>query len=149
MREETEREQRVLESFSRQGFMRHLGAKITAFAPGECEIQVPHSEEMTQQHGYFHAGVAAAIADSACGYAAYGLMPVTSSVLTVEYKINLVAPAAGETLIARARVLRSGKTLKICAADVVAVKDGKETLCATTLSTIIVMHDKTDAPSKT
>jgi acyl-coenzyme A thioesterase PaaI-like protein len=75
-------------------------------------------------------------------------MPVTSSVLTVEYKINLVAPAAGEVLVARARVLRSGKTLKICAADVFAVKDGKEALCATTLSTIIAMHDKADAPSK-
>jgi uncharacterized protein (TIGR00369 family) len=145
----SEREARVRESFSRQGFMRHLDARITAFAPGECEIQVPYREEMTQQHGYFHAGVAAAIADSACGYAAYGLMPVTSSVLTVEYKINLVAPAAGESLIARARVVRSGKTLKICAADVFAVKDGKETLCATTLSTIMVMHDKADSPSKT
>lgn len=144
-----EREARVRESFSRQGFMRHLGAEVTALRPGECEIQVPYREEMTQQHGYFHAGVAAAIADSACGYAAYGLMPVTSSVLTVEYKINLVAPAAGETLIARARVVRSGKTLKICAADVVAVKDEKETLCATTLSTIMVMHDKPDGPSKT
>ena len=144
----TEREARVRESFSRQGFMSYLGAEVTALAPGECEIQVPYRKEMTQQHGYFHAGVAAAIADSACGYAAYGLMPVTSSVLTVEYKINLVAPAAGETLIARARVLRSGKTLKICAADVVAVKDGKETLCATTLSTIMAMHDKADAPAK-
>lgn len=145
----SEREARVRESFSRQGFMRHLGAEVTALRPGECEIQVPYREEMTQQHGYFHAGVAAAIADSACGYAAYGLMPVTSSVLTVEYKINLVAPAAGETLIARARVVRSGKTLKICAADVVAVKDAKETLCATTLSTIMAMHDKPDGPSKT
>jgi uncharacterized protein (TIGR00369 family) len=145
----SEREARVRESFSRQGFMRHLGAEVTALAPGECEIRVPYRKEMTQQHGYFHAGVAAAIADSACGYAAYGLMPVTSSVLTVEYKINLVAPAAGETLIARERVLRSGKTLKICAADVVAVKDGKETLCATTLSTIMAMHDKADSPSKT
>jgi uncharacterized protein (TIGR00369 family) len=144
----TEREARVRESFSRQGFMRYLGARITAFAPGECEIQVPYRNEMTQQHGYFHAGVTAAIADSACGYAAYGLIPATSSVLTVEYKINLVAPAAGEILIARARVVRSGKTLKICAADVFAVKDGRETLCATTLSTIMAMHDKADSPSK-
>jgi uncharacterized protein (TIGR00369 family) len=144
----SEREARVRESFSRQGFMRYLGAEVTALGPGECEIQVPYRKEMTQQHGYFHAGVAAAIADSACGYAAYGMMPVTSSVLTVEYKINLVAPAAGEMLVARARVLRSGKTLKICAADVVAVKDGKETLCATTLSTIMAMHDKPDSPSK-
>jgi uncharacterized protein (TIGR00369 family) len=144
-----ERELRVRESFSRQGFMRYLGAEVTALGPGECEIKVPYRQEMTQQHGYFHAGVVAAIADSACGYAAYGLMPATSSVLTVEYKINLVAPAAGEMLIARARVVRSGKTLKICAADVFAVKDGKETLCATTLSTIMAMHDKADSPSKT
>ena len=144
----TEREARVRESFSRQGFMRYLGARITAFAPGDCEIQVPYRNEMTQQHGYFHAGVAAAIADSACGYAAYGLMPATSSVLTVEYKINLVAPAAGEILIARARVLRSGKTLKICAADVFAVKDGRETLCATTLSTIMAMQDRSDMSAK-
>ena len=144
----TEREARVRESFSRQGFMRYLGARITAFAAGECEIQVRYREEMTQQHGYFHAGVTAAIADSACGYAVYGLMPATSSVLTVEYKINLVAPAVGETLIARARVLRSGKTLKICAADVVAVKDGKETLCATTLSTIMAMQDRSDMAAK-
>jgi uncharacterized protein (TIGR00369 family) len=127
--------------------MRYLGAEVTALGPGACEIQVPYRKEMTQQHG-FHAGVAAAIVDSACGYAAYGLMRVTSSVLTVEYKINLVAPAAGEMLVARARVLRSGKTLKTCAADVVAVKDGKETLCATTLSTIMAMHDKPDSPSK-
>jgi uncharacterized protein (TIGR00369 family) len=148
-KEFSEREARVRESFSRQGFMRHLGAEVTKLGPGECEIQVPYRGEMTQQHGYFHAGVAAAIADSACGYAAYGLMPATSSVLTLEYKINLVAPAAGEVLVARARVLRSGKTLKICAADVFAVKDGKETLCATTLSTIMAMHDKPDSPSKT
>ena len=75
MSDETEREQRVRGSFSRQGFMRHLGAEVTKLGPGECEIQVPYRDEMTQQHGYFHAGVAAAIADSACGYAAYGLMP--------------------------------------------------------------------------
>jgi len=144
----SEREARVRESFSRQGFMRHLGAQVTAFGPGGCEIQVHYRAEMTQQHGYFHAGVAAAIADSACGYAAYGLMEASSSVLTVEYKINLVAPAAGEKLIARARVLRSGKTLKTCAADVFAVKDKRETLCATTLSTIMAMHDKADTPVK-
>ena len=79
----SEREARVRESFSRQGFMRHLGAQVTTLGPGACEIQVPYRKEMTQQRGYFHAGVAAAIADSACGYAAYGLMPATSSVLTV------------------------------------------------------------------
>jgi uncharacterized protein (TIGR00369 family) len=145
---DSEAEQRVRDSFSRQGLMCHLGAQVTAFVPGECEIRVPFRQELTQQHGYFHAGVTAAIADSACGYAAYSLMPANYSVLTVEYKINLVAPADGELLIARARVLRSGKTLKICAADVFASKGGKETLCATTLSTIMAMADRSDMPPK-
>jgi uncharacterized protein (TIGR00369 family) len=141
-------QRRVRDSFQRQGLMQHLGAELTAVRPGECEIRVPYREELTQQHGYFHAGVTASIADSASGYAAYSMMPPDCSVLTVEYKINLVAPAAGEMLIARARVLRSGKTLKICAADVFAVKDGAENLCATSLSTIMAMAGKPDTPPK-
>jgi uncharacterized protein (TIGR00369 family) len=140
-------EQRVRESFLRQGLMRHLGAELTVVRAGECEIRVGHREELTQQHGYFHAGVTASIADSASGYAAYSLMPAGHSVLTVEYKINLMAPAAGEMLVARARVVRSGKTLKICTADVFAVKDGVETLCATSLSTIMALAGKSDAPA--
>jgi uncharacterized protein (TIGR00369 family) len=139
-------ERRVRESFSRQGLMQHLGAELAALHAGECEIRVPFRKELTQQHGYFHAGVTAAIADSACGYSAYTLMPAECSVLTVEYKINLVAPADGELLIARARVVRSGKTLKICTADVFAVKGGAETLCATSLSTIMAMYGKSDSP---
>ncbi|MGH9745822.1 MAG: PaaI family thioesterase [Candidatus Acidiferrales bacterium] len=147
MSDELEREQRVRDSFARQGLMRHLGAEVTALVPGGCEIRVPYRQELTQQHGYFHAGVTAAIADTACGYAAYSLMPSNYSVLTVEYKINLVAPAVGELLIARARVVRSGKTLKICAADVFASKAGHETLCATSLSTIMAMQDRSDMPA--
>lgn len=126
--------------------MRHLGAELAAVRAGECEIRVPFRAELTQQHGYFHAGVTAAIADSACGYSAYTLMPAECSVLTVEYKINLVAPADGESLIARARVVRSGRTLKVCSADVFAVKGGIETLCATSLSTIMAMYGKSDVP---
>ncbi len=144
----SEQQNRVRDSFARQGLMRHLGAEITTLIPGECDIRVPHRPELTQQHGFFHAGVTAAIADSASGYAAYSLMPSNYSVLTVEYKINLMAPAAGELLIARARVVRSGKTLKICTADVFAMKDGKETLCATTLSTIMALQDRSDMPAK-
>ena len=139
-------ERRVRESFQRQGLMQHIGAELMAVRAGECEIRVRYRRELTQQHGYFHAGVTSAIADSASGYAAYSLMPADHSVLTVEYKINLVAPAAGEMLIARARVVRSGKTLKICAADVFAVKDGAENLCATSLSTIMALAGKSDAP---
>jgi len=139
-------ERRVRESFQRQGLMQHIGAELMAVRAGECEIRVRYRRELIQQHGYFHAGVTSAIADSASGYAAYSLMPADHSVLTVEYKINLVAPAAGEMLIARARVVRSGKTLKICAADVFAVKDGAENLCATSLSTIMALAGKSDAP---
>src|ERR1700683_1645824 len=138
----------VRESFARQGLMRHLGAELVALYPGECEIRVRHRGELTQQHGYFHAGVTASIADSASGYAAYSTMPADSSVLTVEYKINLVAPAEGESLIARGRVLRSGKTLKICAADVFSVNGAEETLCATSLSTIMALAGRPDSPSR-
>lgn len=99
--------------------MRH-GARLADVQPGITEIRANRREELTQQHGYFHAGVSAAIADSACRYAAYTLMPADASVLTVEYKINLVAPADGEELIARARMIRSGRTLKVCMADVFA-----------------------------
>src|ERR1700732_697875 len=115
---DTEHLQRVQESFARQGLMAHLGARITELRQGFVEIRAAYRPELTQQHGYFHAGVSGAVADSACGYAAYTLMPADCSVLTVEYKINLLAPAHGEELIARARVVRSGKTMKICAADV-------------------------------
>jgi uncharacterized protein (TIGR00369 family) len=135
---------RVRDSFDRQGLMKHLGAHITQLRSGQVEIRVPYRNELTQQHNYFHAGVSGAIADSACGYAAYTLMPMDSSVLTVEYKINLLAPAAGEELIARARVVRSGKTLKICSADVYVRNGVAETHCATMLATIMCLPGKSD-----
>lgn len=135
---------RVRESFGRQGLMKHLGAELIELTAGHVTIRVPFRAELTQQHNYFHAGVSGAIADSACGYAAYTLMPAESSVLTVEYKLNLLAPAEGEELTARARVLRSGRTLKICAADVHARKNGKEVHCATMLATIMCLPGKSD-----
>jgi len=137
-------ERRVRESFGRQGLMRQFGAEMGVLRAGECEIRVAYREELTQQHGFFHGGVTASIADSASGYAAYTLMPADSSVLAVEYKINFVAPAEGEMLIARARVVRSGKTLTISAADVFAVKGGEEILCATSLSTIMELAGRAD-----
>jgi uncharacterized protein (TIGR00369 family) len=139
---DSEFESRVRESFARQGLMKHLGAEIVELTAGRVVIRVPFREELTQQHNYFHAGVSGAIADSACGYAAYSLMPADSSVLTVEYKLNLLAPADGDRLTARARVLRSGKTLKICAADVYAEKKGDEVHCATMLATIMCLSGK-------
>jgi len=141
---DTEYESRIRESFSRQGMMKHLGARLAVLGPGHAEIRAPFRAELTQQHGYFHAGVSGTIADSACGYAAYTLMPADSSVLTVEYKMNLLAPAEGEELVARAKVLRSGKTLKICAADVHVLKGGSEVHCATMLATIMCLQGKSD-----
>jgi uncharacterized protein (TIGR00369 family) len=139
-------ERRVRDSFDRQGLMKHLGAELVSLEPGGVEIRVPFRSELTQQHGYFHAGVTGAIADSACGYAAYTLMPAEDSVLTVEYKMNLLAPAEGEELVARARVVRSGRTLKVCTADVFVRKGGMENHCATVLSTIMCMAGKADRP---
>jgi uncharacterized protein (TIGR00369 family) len=144
--QDTEFKRRVEESFARQGLMKHLGAELVSLRPGGAEIRVPFRSELTQQHDYFHAGVTGAVADSACGYAAYTLMPADSSVLTVEYKINLLAPADGDELIARARVVRSGKTLKICTADVFVRKGAAENHCATMLSTIMCMAGKPDRP---
>jgi uncharacterized protein (TIGR00369 family) len=135
---------RVQGSFDRQGLMLTLGARLAELKPGLAEIRVPYRHELTQQHGYFHAGVSGAIADSACGYAAYSLMPQDSSVLTVEYKLNLLTPAEGEELIARARVVRSGRTLKICAADIYTRKDGAEIHCATMLATMMCLTGKSD-----
>jgi uncharacterized protein (TIGR00369 family) len=137
-------ESRVRDSFGRQGLMKHLGAKLVELGPGHVAIRVPFRAELTQQHNYFHAGVSGAIADSACGYAAYTLMPNDNSVLTVEYKLNLLAPADGEELTARARVLRSGRTLKVCVADVHARKNGQEVHCATMLATIMCLPGKLD-----
>lgn len=135
-------EKRVRESFGRQGLMKHLGAELIELRAGYAVIRVSFRTELSQQHNYFHAGVSGAIADSACGYAAATLMPAKSSVLTVEYKLNLLAPAEGDELTARARVLRSGKTLKVCAADVHARKNGKEIHCAAMLATIMCLPEK-------
>jgi uncharacterized protein (TIGR00369 family) len=135
-------ERKIRDSFARQGLMKHLGAEISALRPGYCEIRATFHAELSQQNGYFHAGVSGAIADSACGYAAFSLAPRDSSVLTVEYKMNLLAPALGKTLIARGSIIRSGKTLKICRGDIFIVNDGAEQLCATTLATIMVLTGK-------
>jgi uncharacterized protein (TIGR00369 family) len=129
--------ERVRASFARQGFMRALGAELGTVERGTCEIRLPFRESLTQQDGYFHAGAIGAIADTAGGYAAYTLMDAADNVLSVEYKLNLLAPGRGEALRARARVLRAGRTLTVCRIDVSAVREGQETLCATALQTLI------------
>ncbi len=138
---------RVAESFARQGAMKHLGATLASVAAGQVEIRLPYRPEVSQQHGFFHGGVVATIGDSAGGYAAYSLMPADASVLTVEYKINLVAPAKGEELVARGRVLKPGRMLTVTAIDVFAVDKGRETLCAVMQQTLICLHGKSDTPA--
>ncbi|MEO8006738.1 MAG: PaaI family thioesterase [Betaproteobacteria bacterium] len=136
--------QRVQASFDRQGAMALLGAKLARVAPGECDIELPFKPELTQQHGYFHGGIIGTIADSAGGYAAFSLMPADSSVLTVEYKMNLLAPGDGDLLIARGRVVKAGRTLVVTQIDVFVSKAGSETLCATLLETLMTMHGRPD-----
>lgn len=136
---------RVRASFARQGFMRSLGAELAVVEPGFCEIRLPFREDLGQQHGLFHAGALGAIADSAGGYAAYTLMGAGDSVLSVEYKLNLLAPGRGELAIARARVVRPGRTLTVCQVEVFVVRDGVETLCALMQQTLIRLADRPDA----
>jgi len=127
----------VTDSFATQGFMAHIGAQLTCVEPGHVQIEVAFRPELSQQHDYFHAGVTAAIVDSSCGYAALTLMPPGSEVLTVEYKINLFAPAHGDRLVAHGRVLRAGRTITVCHGDAYSVADGKQTHCATVTTTMI------------
>ncbi len=139
-------EARVRASFGRQGIMTLIGARITRVEPGLVEIELPYRADLIQQHGFLHAGITSAIADSAGGYAAYSLMPAGASVLTTEFKINLLAPADGELLRARGRVLKPGRTLTVCDVDVFAVKDGVATPCAKLLETLMCLEDRPDRP---
>ena len=131
-------EARVRESFGRQTHMATLGARIVHIAPGEVHLAFPFAEQFCQQNGFMHAGAIASVADSANGYAAWTLAPPDTDVLAVEFKINLLAPARGESFLACGRVVRPGRTLTVCQADVFAIGAGERTLVATMLSTIIV-----------
>jgi len=130
-------EKTVRESFAKQGIMTHIGASLGVVEPGSCEIRLPYSDDVSQQHGFFHGGVVGTIADSAGGYAAFSLMAEGDGILTVEYKLNLMAPADGELLIARGQVVRPGRSLTVCTADVFVVKDGRETQCAVMQQTLM------------
>ncbi len=137
---------RVRDGFARQGAMSLIGAELVRLEPGAADIEVPFRPELAQQHGYFHGGIVGMAADSAAGYAAFSLMPADSSVLSVEYKINFIAPAEGERLIARGRVVKPGRTLVICQVDVAVIRGGAEVPCAAMLQTVMVMAGKPDRP---
>lgn len=122
--------------------METIGATMARVAPGEVDIYLPFRADLTQQHGFLHAGIVTAIVDSACGYAALSLMPPGAGVLTVEYKVNLLAPAAGTHMIARGRVTKPGRTITVCTGDVYAYRDGQEKLVATMMATMMALHER-------
>ncbi len=130
---------RVQESVSRQRLMGYIGATLVQVGAGQCEIHLPYQEVLTQQNGYFHGGIIATLADNAGGYAGGSLMAADAGVLTVEFKINIIAPADGELLVARGRVVKAGRTLTITATDVFVLQEGEETLCATALQTLMIL----------
>ncbi|RFU37151.1 PaaI family thioesterase [Actinomadura logoneensis] len=135
---------RIQDSFDRQGLMAHLGARLSRIEPGRVHIVLPARPEVTQQNGYVHAGATSAIADTAGGYAAYTLFPDDTSVLTVEYKINLLAPAEGDHIEAVGTVLKPGRTLTVCNLEVFGVRDGERKLVATGQQTLICLPKRPD-----
>lgn len=124
--------------------MQLIGAVLAELRPGHCEIRLPFRPTLTQQHGFFHAGMISAIVDTAGGYAGYTLMPASSSVLTVEFKVNLLSPGHGDLLIAEGQVLKPGRNLVITRGEVWVVHEGRETHCATMQQTLMTMHERPD-----
>lgn len=137
---------RVRASFGRQRAMQLIGATLTTVEPGFCEIELPWREDLTQQKGYVHGGIIGMIADSACGYAAYSLMPASASLVTVEYKINIMAPARQGLLVARGEVVKPGRTLSITSGEVYLRLEGRSVLVAAMQQTLMMLPDTPDTP---
>ena len=135
-------ERRVRDSFARQRLMETMGARIVSVTPGEVLIELPWRDELAQQHGVLHAGAVATIADSACGYAALSLMPAGSAVMSVEFKVNLLAPGRGERFLASGRVRRAGRTLTICEGTVKAINGSQEREVAIMTATMIRLEGR-------
>ena len=136
--------QRVEDSFALQGVMQTLGARLEKLEPGAVDIGLASDRSLTQQHGFLHAGVVSTALDSACGYAAFSLMPEDAAVLTIEFKINLLAPAKGERFRMEGRVLKPGRTITVCEGRAYALQDQKETLIATMNCTLMTVMGRTD-----
>jgi uncharacterized protein (TIGR00369 family) len=135
-------EARVKASFARQQTMATLGIEITGLGADEIELRMPQMAAYTQQHGFTHAGIIATALDSACGYAAFSLMPADAAVLTVEFKTNLIAPAKGEYFLFRGRVVKPGRTITVCDSQAFAVESGEERLVATMTGTLMALFDR-------
>jgi uncharacterized protein (TIGR00369 family) len=132
-------------NFARHGALRLIGARLVSVAPGRVEVDVPFRDELSQQHGFFHAGISTTLADTAAGCAAFTLFPANSTVLTVEFKINLLAPADGERLRAVGQVLRRGRTLTVCEMQAWVERAGRETQCLHGIGTMMCLAGKPDA----
>ena len=130
-------ESRIRSSFDRQGLMKTIGARLVQITQGEVRIELPYTRALTQQHGFLHAGIVNTLADNACGYAAYTLMPADAEILGVENKMNFLAPAKGERFVGIGRVIRAGRTLTVCSGEVWAYDGGRETLVAVMQSTLM------------
>jgi uncharacterized protein (TIGR00369 family) len=135
-------ERKVRESFARQRAMATLGASLARVVPGEVDVTLPFRADLTQQHGFLHGGVITAVVDSACGYAALSLMPAGTAVLTVEFKVNLVSPGRGDRFLARGRVIRPGRTLMVCAGEMVVDEPGAGQVVALMQATMMVIRDR-------
>jgi uncharacterized protein (TIGR00369 family) len=135
---------RLADLFARQRVMATIGARLLRVAPGEVDAELAWREDLTQQDGFVHAGIVATLLDSACGGAAYTLMPPDAGVLSVEFKVNLLAPARGERIVARARVKKAGRTITVSVADAFAVTGDEERLVATMTGTMMCMRGRRD-----
>jgi uncharacterized protein (TIGR00369 family) len=131
--------ERVAASFRRQTVMATLGASLRQVTPGMVEIALPYRADLCQQHGFMHAGTLTAVVDSACGYAALSLMPPEVGVLSIEFKVNFLAPAAGELFLARGQLMRSGRSISVCTGEVLAVAQGQEKLVALMQATMMAV----------
>jgi uncharacterized protein (TIGR00369 family) len=135
-------ESRVRASFAKQAAMDTIGARLTRVAAGEVDLELDCRPDLAQQHGFMHAGIVATALDSACGYAAFTLMPADAGVLSIEFKVNLLAPARGERIVVRARVVRAGRTVTVCSGDAFAVQDGRERHVSTMTATMMTILDR-------
>jgi uncharacterized protein (TIGR00369 family) len=133
---------RVRDSFLRQGVMKTLDVEIVGLRPGEIDLAMPYASAFTQQHGFLHAGIVATVLDSACGYAAFSLMPADASILTIEFKTNLLAPARGARFLFKGKVVKPGRTITVCEGNAFAIDGGEEKLIATMTGTLMALFGR-------
>ena len=134
--------EKVIESFNRQGMMKTINASILAIRPGEIELEFPYQSNLTQQHGFIHAGVVSTVLDTACGYAAFSLMPENAAVLTIEFKVNLLSPAKGERFRAVGKVKKPGKNITVKEGELFSHVEGEQKTVATMVATIMSVYDR-------